>query len=230
LEQLVQAQWPTARLVRWDRDTTAGRDTHEQLLASFVNHEADILIGTQMIAKGLDLPLVTLVGVISADTTLGMPDFRTGERTFQILTQVAGRAGRGLLGGRVIMQTYQPDHYAIRAAAEHDYVTFYLEEIRFRTRHALPPFRRMAKLVYADPSSARAEEMAHELARQLRALVREQQLGATDVIGPVPPFFGRIDRRFRWQIIVRSPDPTRLLRAVTIPHRWVVDIDPMSTL
>src|SRR5690606_16409115 len=131
LEELVQQRWPQARIVRWDSDTPAGRGSHEQLLSSFVNQEADLLIGTQMIAKGLDLPLVTLVGVISADVSLGLPDFGTGERTFQLLAQVAGRAGRGLLGGRVIVQTYQPEHYAIQAAAEHDYVSFYLDEVRF---------------------------------------------------------------------------------------------------
>ena len=104
----MQQQWTQARITRWDRDTTTGRNTHELLLASFINHESDILVGTQMIAKGLDLPLVTLVGVISADVSLGLPDYRTGERAFQILAQVAGRAGRGLLGGRVFIQTYQP--------------------------------------------------------------------------------------------------------------------------
>ena len=230
VETLVQQQWPVARLTRWDRDTTAGRDSHETLLASFINHEANVLVGTQMIAKGLDLPLVTLVGVISADISLGLPDYRTGERTFQILAQVAGRAGRGLLGGRVIVQTYQPDHYAIQAAAEHDYTGFYLEEIRFRTQHSLPPFRRMARLVIADPVEERARKQATEVADALRLHARDKALSATEILGPVPPFFGRVDGRYRWQIIVRSPDPMRLLQDFHIPARWVVDIDPVSTL
>lgn len=230
LETLVQEQWPTARLVRWDRDTTAGRDAHEQLLAGFVRHEADILIGTQMIAKGLDLPLVTLVGVISADTTLNLPDFRTGERTFQILTQVSGRAGRGLLGGRVVVQTYQPEHYAIRAAAEHDYITFYLDEIRFRTQHRLPPFRRMAKLVFSDPNPQRAEEQARIVLRVLQHNVRTLDLSGADLIGPTPPFFDRIDRRYRRQIIIRSADPARILAGVSLPPGCTLDIDPVSTL
>jgi primosomal protein N' (replication factor Y) len=230
LEALVQERWPQARLVRWDRDTTAGRDTHEQLLASFIRHESDILIGTQMIAKGLDLPLVTLVGVISADTSLNLPDFRTGERTFQILTQVAGRAGRSLLGGRVVLQTYQPDHYAIRAAADHDFASFYLEEIAFRTRHRLPPFRRMAKVVCSDPDTRRAERMARELLAQLQDNVRERELAATELIGPVPPFFSRIDRRWRWQIVIRSADPARVLEGVALPIGCMIDIDPVSTL
>lgn len=230
VESQVQQRWPNARLTRWDRDTTAGRDMHEQLLSSFINQESDILVGTQMIAKGLDLPLVTLVGVISADVSLGLPDYRTGERAFQVLAQVAGRAGRGLLGGRVIIQTYQPEHYAIQAAAEHDFAGFYVDEIRFRTQHTLPPFRRLAKLVLVDPVEERGEREAEQLAKGLRLHIRELALGATEILGPAPPFFNRIDGRYRWQIIVRSPDPTRLLANFPIPPRWIMDIDPVSTL
>jgi len=173
---------------------------------------------------------VTLVGVISADVSLGLPDMQMGERTFQILTQVAGRAGRGLLGGRVIVQTYQPEHYAIQAASHHDYATFYLEEIRFRTQHNLPPFRRQARLLLIDPNNDRARRKAEELAHTLRQRIREKALGATELFGPTPPFFGRIGGRYRWQIIIRSPDPTRLLSDITIPRPWIVDIDPVSTL
>ena len=230
VERLVGQAWPGARIVRWDRDTTAGRDRHEELLASFVNHEADVLVGTQMIAKGLDLPLVTLVGVISADVSLGLPDYGTGERAFQVLAQVAGRAGRGLLGGRVLFQTYQPEHYAIQAAAEHDYTGFYLEEIRFRTQQNLPPFRRMAKVVIADPVDSRAEHQARQLAKALRLEARQKALSATELVGPLPPFFNRLDGRYRWQIIIRSPDPNRLLAGFHIPAPWVVDIDPVSVL
>ncbi|HZD10748.1 MAG TPA: primosomal protein N', partial [Candidatus Binatia bacterium] len=230
LERLVQQRWPDARTVRWDSDTTEGRDSHEQLLASFIDHEADILVGTQMIAKGLDLPLVTLVGVISADVSLGLPDFGTGERTFQILTQVAGRAGRGLLGGRVIVQTYKPDHYAIQAAAEHDYVTFYLEEIRFRTQHSYPPFRRLARLLLVDPVNDRGKRNAEQVAEALRQHSHDKALSATEIVGPAPPFFNRIDGRYRWQILVRSPDPVRLLEDFPVPRPWLLDIDPVSTL
>lgn len=230
VETRLQQRWPEARITRWDRDTTAGRNTHEQLLASFINQEADILVGTQMIAKGLDLPLVTLVGVISADVSLGLPDYRTGERAFQVLAQVAGRAGRGLLGGRVIVQTYQPEHYAIQAAADHDYISFYLDEIRFRTQYSYPPFRRMAKLVLVDPINERGEREAEALAKGIRLHIRERALAASEVIGPVPPFFNRIDGRYRWQIIIRSPDPNYLLADFPIPPKWQVDIDPVSTL
>ncbi len=230
VEALVKQQWPQARVVRWDRDTTAGRDSHEALLAQFINNEADILVGTQMIAKGLDLPLVTLVGVISADTSLGLPDFRAGERAFQLLTQVAGRAGRGLRGGQVIIQTYKPEHYAIQAAAEHDFVGFYLDEIRFRTQHQMPPFRRLARLLRIDVYNDRARGEAEQVAKGLRRHARELALSATEILGPTPPFFGKVNGRFHWQIIIRSPDPARLLADFTLPARWMVDIDPVSTL
>src|SRR5690606_15445131 len=116
---------PRARMLRWDADTTGSKGSHEKILKRFASQEADVLVGTQMIAKGLDLPLVTLVGVISADVGLYLPDFRSGERTFQLLTQVSGRAGRSSRGGRVVIQTYTPEHYAIQAAARHDYAGFY---------------------------------------------------------------------------------------------------------
>ncbi len=230
VETRVQQRWPNARITRWDRDTTAGRNTHENLLAEFINQEADILVGTQMIAKGLDLPLVTLVGVISADVSLGLPDYRTGERAFQVLAQVAGRAGRGLLGGRVIIQTYKPEHYAIVAASDHDYAGFFIDEIRFRTQFRLPPFRRMAKLVWVDPINERGQREAEKLAKGLRLHIRNKALTATEILGPTPPFFNRVDGRFRWQIILRSPDPNRLLEDFPIPPKWLVDIDPVSTL
>lgn len=230
VEEMVAKEWPDARIVRWDRDTVSDHDSHDAILASFIQREADILVGTQMIAKGLDLPYVTLVGVISADVALGLPDYRAGERAFQLLAQVAGRAGRGLLGGRVIVQTYQPDHYAIAAAADHDYDAFYLAEMRFRTPHRYPPYRRQAKLVIADPVGARAQNAAEDLARQLRVVAREMALHATDILGPVPPFYGRVDGRYRWQIVIRSEDPRRLLAAASMPPNWWIDIDPVSLL
>ena len=230
LEEMVRARWPEARLVRWDRDTTSEEGSHEALLAGFINRESDILVGTQMIAKGLDLPFVTLVGVVSADIALGLPDYNTGERVFQVLAQVAGRAGRGLLGGRVVVQTYTPEHYAIQAAAEHDYAGFYLEEVRFRTQRALPPFRRIVRLLISDPINDRAERMAKEMAQVLNLVVRERSLAATEILGPTPAFFTRLDGRYRWHIVIHTPDPHRLLEDVPIPRPWVVDIDPESTL
>lgn len=230
LQELAHERWPEARLVRWDRDTTAAEGSHEAILAGFIDREADILIGTQMIAKGLDLPYVTLVGVVSADIALGLPDYNTGERAFQILSQVAGRAGRGILGGRVIIQTYQPDHYAVRAAADHDYAAFYVEEMRFRTRHRLPPFRQMARLLIADPVDDRARRQAEEMARTLKHYARENDLTSTEILGPTPAFFSRLDGRYRWHIVVHSPEPRHLLQEVRVPAPWVIDIDPESTL
>lgn len=230
LEELVRERWPNARLVRWDRDTTGEEGSHEALLAGFINRDSDILVGTQMIAKGLDLPFVTLVGVVLADVALGLPDYNTGERVFQVLAQVAGRAGRGLLGGRVVVQTYNPEHYAIRAAADHDYTGFYLEEMRFRTQRALPPFRRIVRLLVHDAVNERAERMAKNMAHVLNMVVRERALAATDVLGPTPAFFTRLDGRYRWHIVVHTPDPYRLLEDVPVPKPWIVDIDPESTL
>ena len=230
LQELVHERWPEARIIRWDRDTTSEEGSHEALLADFIERKADILIGTQMIAKGLDLPFVTLVGVISADIALGLPDYNTGERAFQVLTQVAGRAGRGLLGGRVLIQTYNPEHYAIRAAAEHDYAGFYVEEMRFRTKQALPPYRRIVRLLVSDPVNDRARQMAENMGRILNGVIRERPLGGTEILGPTPAFFTRLDGRYRWHIVVHTPSPYRLLEHVSIPKPWVVDIDPESTL
>ncbi len=134
------------------------------------------------------------------------------------------------MGGRVIIQTYQPDHYAIQAAAHHDFTAFYLHEIRFRTQHALPPFRRLAKLILVDPVDQRAEYGARQLAKALEIHRRELGLTTTELVGPVPPFFNRIDGRYRWQIIIRSPDPNRLLKGFKLPARWILELDPVSTL
>lgn len=219
---------PGARSVRWDRDTTRARGSHDLILAHFAAHRADVLIGTQMIAKGLDLPLVTLVGVISADTGLHLPDFRAAERTFQVLTQVAGRAGRGLLGGRVILQTFNPDHYAITAAAGHDYEAFYQAEIRHRRELGYPPFRRLARLLYRHTSEEKARLEAERMAAALRARIASAE-GPADLIGPAPCFFRRIRGDYRWHIILRASDPTPLLPE-ELPRGWTTDIDPVSLL
>src|SRR5687768_13718832 len=156
IEELVNEFAPEARVLRWDADTARKRGEHEAILQRFASHEADVLVGTQMIAKGLDLPLVTLVGVVAADVGLYLPDFRSGERTFQLLTQVAGRAGRSRHGGRVVIQTYTPDHYVIQAAARHDFTGFYRREISYREEYRYPPLRRMARLVYWDKKPDKA--------------------------------------------------------------------------
>ena len=163
LEQEVSFTFPRARSLRWDSDVTSRKSSHEEILNRFRSREAEILIGTQMVAKGLDIPSVTLVGVINADTSLNLPDFRAGEKTFQLLSQVAGRAGRGAAGGRVIIQTFSPEHYCIKAAAGHDYAAFYEQEIAYRRQLHNPPFTRLALLVYAHTNDALCQREAERM-------------------------------------------------------------------
>jgi len=230
LENTVRQRWSDARLLRWDRDTARTHEAHTNILQRFASGAADILIGTQMIAKGLDLPLVTVVGVISADTALNLPDFRASERTFQLLTQVAGRAGRGLLGGRVVIQTYHPDHYAVSSAADHDYKTFAKQELAFRRQQGYPPYTRMAKLVYEDKDYSRAQARARELSVALRDALAQDGLPTTHLLGPAPPFFARLRGRYRWQILLRHPNPPALLTSIHIPDGWHVEVDPVNVL
>jgi len=230
VEEVVKQLWPQARTLRWDRDVTGGKLAHEKILEQFVAHEADVLIGTQMIAKGLDLPLVTLVGVVTADTALHLPDFRCGERTFQILTQVAGRAGRSLLGGKVIVQTYTPEHPTIQAAARHDYAAFYRPEIEFRQQQGYPPFGQLVKLVYVGTNDKRCQEEAERLQRVLRNQIARLGLPDLDLIGPAPAFIRRVRGQYRWQIVVRGRDPHALLRDLALPLGWRVDVEPVSLL
>lgn len=232
IEEAVKEILPGARVLRWDADTTTRKGSHEQLLAAFANHEADILIGTQMIAKGLDLPLVTLVGVVAADTGLFLPDFRSGERTFQLLTQVAGRAGRSQRGGRVIIQTYRPEHYVIQAAARHDYHGFYMRELAFRREHGYPPLRRMARLIYWDKRLERVKQETKRMAAVLRHRLKEMGLEGlgSSLLGPAPAFFERYRGYYRWQLLLRAPEPSAVLRGLDIPLGWRIDIDPLTTL
>jgi primosomal protein N' (replication factor Y) len=234
VEEAVQEQFPAARTLRWDRDVTQGRHAHEQILSSFLRGEADVLVGTQMVAKGLDLPAVTLVGVISADIGLHIPDFRSAERTFQLLTQVAGRAGRsapndgGPPPGRVVIQTYTPDNYAIVAAAQHDYASFFEAEIELRRQEAYPPFVRLARLIFSHTNSSYGERQAERMVRQLRREVAQKGLPGVEVLGPAPPHVPKWHGRYRWQVTVRSPDPAELLRDVKLGEGWALDIDPAS--
>jgi primosomal protein N' (replication factor Y) (superfamily II helicase) len=230
VEEEVHRRFPEAGVVRWDRDTTGGKDSHEKLLQRFLSRQANVLIGTQMVAKGLDMPLVTLVGVISADTALYLPDYRSGERTFQLLTQVAGRAGRGLLGGQVILQTYAPEHYAIRAASEHDFRAFYQQEMHYRKEMAYPPFTRLARLLIRAETSEAARLRAEELHRQITTEIRSQRLVNTDLVGPAPAFYPLRDGLHRWHLIVRGPDPSLALRGLTTSASLHIDIDPVSLL
>jgi primosomal protein N' (replication factor Y) len=230
VEEAVRALLPGARLLRWDADTARLRGSHAAYLDEFARRRADILIGTQMIAKGLDLPGVTLVGVISADTALYLPDFRAAERTFQLLTQVAGRAGRSPLGGRVIIQTYHPDLPLIRAAAHHDYATFYADELRARMAGRYPPFKRLARLVFSGSGAERAQQEAERMAAYLRAWVARRGEPGVEVVGPAPCFYPRLGGQHRWHILMRADQPERLLRDQTWPLGWRVDVDPVDLL
>ena len=225
----MRVNFPSARVVRWDADTASNVTEHKRLLARFQEQQADVLVGTQMIAKGLDLPMVTLVGVISADTALNLPDFRAGERTFQLLTQVAGRAGRGILGGQVILQTYQPEHYAIQTASKHDYRAFYEREIAYRRQLGYPPFRRMVRILFRYASEAQAQDHATQTAQRLTQLIPQHDPNA-EIIGPAPCFYTRIAGMYRWHLIVRGESPLAVVRAVALETDWYIDVDPIDLL
>jgi primosomal protein N' (replication factor Y) len=230
LEAEVQKHFPQTRIVRWDSDTASNAEMHDAILGRFLEHQADVMVGTQLVAKGLDLPRVTLVGVISADTGLNLPDFRAGERTFQLLTQVAGRAGRALPGGRVILQTYQPDHYAIKAASKHDYAGFYAQELQFRRELGYPPFRRLAMIEFRHQREIKARDEAQRAAAILQQRIHDLGLTATELIGPAPCFFSRVNDQYRWHLLIRSPNPARLLEDFDPPHGWYIDLDPVDLL
>lgn len=229
VESDLQELFPGVHTLRWDAETTRLKGAHDLLLQAFMNHQADVLIGTQMLAKGLDLPLVTLVGVILADVGLQLPDYNAGERTFQLLTQVAGRAGRSPLGGKVILQTFQPDHYVIRAASRHDYAGFYRKEVEHRKRLRYPPFARLVRLEIRSPESGQAEAAARNMFSQIERWIGEGGHHATEIIGPVPCFFGRQNSLYRWQIILRGPDPVEILRDRQLGD-WRVEVNPSSLL
>jgi primosomal protein N' (replication factor Y) len=229
VESEVLAQFPGSRVLRWDAETAKKKDAHDLLLSHFTAHRADILVGTQMIAKGLDLPLVTLVGVILADVGLQLPDFRAGERGFQLLTQVAGRAGRSPLGGRAIFQTYRPDHYAIQAAAAQDYEAFLRQELAHRRKLGYPPYSRLARLELRDKDEANAAKEAARMGEQVGSWIAASERRALEMMGPAPCFFNRRDGYYRWQIILRGQDPAGLLRGRPLGS-WQVEIDPPSLL
>jgi primosomal protein N' (replication factor Y) len=229
IEEEVNRFFPQARSLRWDRDVITRRYAHEEVLKSFRDHEADVLIGTQMIAKGLDLPEVTLAGIISADTGLNFPDFRSGERTFQLLCQVAGRAGRGVKAGKVIIQTYSPDNYTVQAAAQHDYRSFYDKEMEYRRRYSYPPFARLARLVYRHTNEASCRREAERVRLALEERAHKDTVDF-DLIGPVPAFASRARGRYQWQLFLRDPNPNRVLSQVSLPQGWTIDVDPVGML
>ena len=236
VERIVLECLPGARVARMDVDTTGGKWSHHEILGRLRDGAVDILLGTQMIAKGLDFPRVTLVGVIDADVGLHMPDFRSCERTFQLLAQVAGRAGRGALPGEVVIQTRVPDHYVVRAAMAHDYAGFVRQELGARTDPPYPPHVRMARMLATSPVQADAMAAAESLATWLKAWTARRGI---EVLGPAPAPIERIQGRYRWHVLVRGRAGAvgRVLRAVAAGFapkgadvRLALDRDPVHLM
>ncbi|HMG17503.1 MAG TPA: primosomal protein N', partial [Gemmatimonadales bacterium] len=237
LEHFVGLRYPRARIARMDLDTTTSKWAHHHILERVARGDVDILLGTQMIAKGLDFPNVTVVGVVDADTGLHFSDFRAGERTFQLVAQVAGRAGRGPLGGRVFVQTRAPDHHAIRAAAVHSVSQFAAAELPLRTppNPAYPPRTGLVRFVVATADPARTADLAEKVATWLRRASAERLEGMLTVLGPAPCPLMRLKGKWRWHILTKSAEPRVLGRVVRAwrakAHRAVtVDRDPVSLL
>lgn len=231
VEQEVAKLFSGARVLRWDQDALRGGVSHEVLLDRVQRQEVDIVVGTQMIGRGLDLANVTLVGVVNADTYLHLPDFRAAERTFQMLVQVAGRAGRRAAGGQVVIQTFSPEHYALTSAAEQMYGRFYKEEIAFRARHGHPPFKRLVRLLVRDRDNEAAEKRANAFAYEVEQYILEHpEIQGVDLLGPAPAFAVRVRGQYGWQILMRGDGAPRVMGAMRIPPGWVVDVDPVSLL
>ncbi len=237
LEHFVGVRYPRARIARMDLDTTSSKWAHHHILERVASGDVNILLGTQMIAKGLDFPNVTVVGVVDADTGLHFPDFRAGERTFQLVAQVAGRAGRGPRGGRVFVQTRAPDHHAIRAAAAHSVAQFAAAELPLRSapHPPYPPRTGLVRFVMASADHARTADLAERVATWLRRAATERLEGMLTVLGPAPCPIMRLKGKWRWHVLAKSAEPRVLGRVVrawrTKAHRAVtVDRDPQSLL
>jgi len=240
VERIVAETFPGARIARMDVDTTSGKWSHHEILGRVERGEVEILLGTQMIAKGLDFPGVTLVGVINADVGLHLPDFRATERTFQLLSQVSGRAGRGRRKGEVIIQTSVPDHYAVVEATKHAYTSFAERELSERREPAYPPHVRLANVVVSSPDPEVAARGAEEGARWIRIRLKAWGSGTPEVVGPAPSPIERLHGRWRWHFLLRSPSPRALGRACRAlarefeppggDVRLIVDRDPTALL
>ena len=226
VETALQKLIPGVRTLRWDRDTTRKKGAHWEIMDKFSSHQADVLIGTQMLAKGLDLPLVTLVGVVLADMGLHLPDYRAAERTFQVLTQVAGRAGRSPLGGKVIFQTFDPEHYVIQAASQHNYSDFYQQELDYRRELSYPPFVNLIRLEIRSKDPKSAEISARAYGSALEGWIKTEGYRATHLVGPVPAYFSRIRGEYRWQILLKGPNPLDLVRGHPPGSEWIVEVNP----
>jgi primosomal protein N' (replication factor Y) len=200
------------------------------MVQSLEAREVDILVGTQMLAKGLDLPEMTVVGVVDADVGLSLPDYHAQERTFQLLSQVAGRAGRRDKPGFVYIQTYEPTAAPIVAAASHEYRPFYEEEIAHRRRAGYPPFNRLVRLVHRHGRQEQALEEAARVANELRVARDTAGRSEPDILGPTPAFIPRIRGEYRYQVLMRGRNPAKLLESIRLGEHWHVDVDPASLL
>jgi primosomal protein N' (replication factor Y) len=235
LEEKLREKFPGAKVARLDRDSVRTKRAYQQVLGDFAAGKIDILVGTQMVAKGHDFQRVTLVGVVSADSQLSLPDFRAAERTFQLLTQVAGRAGRGSLPGEVLVETYYPEHYAIQLAARQDYVSFFEKELQFRRLLHYPPFTALGSILVRDTKI----ENAIRWSRQLSSHLAPQESRGVKVLGPAAAPLARLKREYRFQFLLKAPKRTQLTRALAdllvfaeekeIPQKAIlVDVDPLS--
>ena len=227
VEQEVRTLFPEARVRRLDRDVMKTPDAADLIFDQMASGEADILVGTQMVAKGLDLPRVTTVGVVNADTGLHFPDYRSSERTFSLLTQVAGRAGRGTGASQVFIQTYTPEHPAIRHARYHDYRGFYREELEIRRAYRFPPFGELIVATYGHRDEARAEHEAKTAGEHLSATIGRFKLGDIEVLGPSPAFVYRLKDEFRFEVTLKGADLHRIAGALPRGRGWSLDVDPM---
>ncbi len=242
VEKIIGKEFPEARILRMDIDTTKRKGAHDRILNLFKSGKADILIGTQMIAKGLDFPNVTLVGIITADTSLNLPDFRAAERTFQLTTQVAGRAGRGILKGKVIVQTYEPKHYSLIHAKNHDYLGFYQEEIAIRKEMSYPPFTKIINIVFSYEDEGKLIKFSHEFYRIVINYLKSSNMEYLfqDVYQPVPAQISKISNKFRWHLIIKTKQINKfrsilreIYREYLIKGSQInisIDIDPVSLL
>ena len=238
---MLSALFPKARLARMDRDTTRAKAAHQRILRDLGKGDIDILVGTQMIAKGHDYPNITLVGVVSADASLSMPDFRAPERLFQLLTQVAGRAGRGERPGQVLMQTYRPEHDSIGFAHAHDFAGFFQHETARRRDVTYPPFSRLARLIVESPKAEQAAATSQRVGEMLQRQIPARS--DVTVLGPAEAPIAKLQDRYRWHLLVKSVSSKALHQCVTaglaearrhkaVPRltRVSVDIDPVSFL
>ena len=228
VEREVRERFPALRIGRLDRDVVERKGAAERVIDAFTNGRLDVLVGTSLVTKGLDIPEVTLVGVVSADVALNLPDERAAERTYQLLAQAVGRAGRGDRPGRAIIQTYQPDHPAIRAVVDRDALAFYDAELEARKQFGSPPFGRLVRLTVGLPDAADAEREATATAERLRAVAAERG-SRVAVMGPAPAFIRRRSGRWRWNVVLRGEAPADLLDG-GLDAPWSVDVDPESLL